>query len=97
MLLELDFVFDEAVQTICRGAMPKAIDGLFWFSYHEKKLASMFPHDTAIVITKILNSSSISSYDGSYINDIVKDISGLTDKEQKALQEVLLRKNIVVS
>lgn len=96
LLVELDFVFDEAVQTICRGSMPKVVDGLFWFSYHEKKIASRFPHDTAVVITKVLNSSSIASYDNLYVKDIIKDISGLTDKEQKALQEVLLLKDIVV-
>lgn len=95
LVIELDSVFAEAVSVICKGAMPSTVDSLFWISFKEKHLVSKYPHETAFLITRILNTATIANHDKLYIREIIDEIKELDDKEQKLLQEAQLRKNIL--
>lgn len=97
LLPELEFVYNEAAQIICQGEMPKIVNSLFWYSLKQKHLARNYPNVTATVVTKVLNASSITFYDVTIIKEIVNEIDGLNDSEQKRLQDALLKNNIDVS
>ena len=94
LLPELDFVFDDAIQIMCKGKMPDNIDGMLWHYIEEKQLASRFPQSTAVLITKVLNSCESIGYERVYIRKIVNEIKGIDDKTQRKLQEALLKKGI---
>lgn len=94
ILPELDFVFDEAVQIICKGTLPATVDGILWHYVDEKQLASKFPQSTAILVTKALNSIESIGYERESIRKIINDIKGIDDKTQRKLQEAMLRKGI---
>ena len=97
LLPELEFVFNEAAQIICQGNIPKRVNSLFWHSLKQKHLTRNYPNITAMVVTKVLNTSSITLYDVPMIKEIVNEIEGLDENEQRQLQEALLKHNIDVS
>ena len=96
LLTELDFVFDEAAQIVCKGSMPAKTDGLFWYLFNEKHFAKKYPHSAAFVVVKVLNSVSEIGFDEEYITEIVREMEGLDEKESKQIKEALLIKNITV-
>ncbi len=97
LLTELDCVFEEAVEVICKGMLPKNIDGVFWCSFDEKQLAAKHPHSTVVAITSILDAVTSVGYDDLFIKNIVSKLKDLSTEEQRQLQEALLRKNITIS
>ena len=95
LLPELDFVFEEAVQIICKGKLPTVTEGMMWHCIEEKKLAQKFPRGTAILITKVLNSSKTIGFERMYIQQIANNIKNLEYKEQRRLQEALLNLDVL--
>lgn len=96
LVIQLDVVFDSAVKTVCRGRIPCNIDGLFWFSLSEKHYARKHPKSVVLLIIKLLNASSPTTYDGVYIREIANELDGLELKEERQLKETLLKNNIIV-
>lgn len=97
LIPRLDFVLDDAINTLCKGRMPSSIDYLLWYELREKHLALSHPHSIAKLLIALLNSISSLEIWGEYIIEIVRSLQGLDKKEKKQLQEVLLKHSITIS
>lgn len=89
-------VFEEAVNVICQGEAPKNMDLFFWHTLQEKHLAKEHPHESAMIMGKLLSSGSVSYFEKDIIKLILKELTGLDEKEQKRLQEMLLKNDIKI-
>ena len=96
LLPRLDFVIDDAVKILCKGSIPSTLDNLFWYEMNEKRIASEHSHSIAKLLIALLN--SIKDLGGifvkQYIEQMVNALQGLEEKEQKQLQEALLKHGI---
>jgi len=97
LLLQLDFVFEDAVKILCKGSIPSSLDNLFWYELEEKKFAPDHSHSIAKLLSTLLNSIKDLGFGKDNIIRIAKSLQGLDEKEQKQLQEALLKHSITVS
>lgn len=96
LLVHLDFVFEDAVKILCKGSIPSSIDNLFWYELEKKKLAPAYSHSVATLLFTLLNSIKNLGFGQEHIIRIVKSLQGLAEKENKQLQEALLKRSITV-
>lgn len=90
-------VFDEAVEIICKGPLPSRLNSSFWYSLNEAHVASKHSKSMARLLVSILNATSdVAAFETDWIKSICLEIDGLTTKEQRSLQEALLKKNIEI-
>ena len=97
LLPNLGFVFEDAVQILCKGRIPTSLDNLFWYELEEKKLVPDHSHSIAMLLFTLLNSIKKLEFGQDNIIRIVKLLQGLEENENKRLQEVLLKHGITVS
>lgn len=97
LLPHLDFVFEDAVKILCKGSLPSSIDHLFWYELEKKELNPDYSHSVVTVLFMLLNSIKNLEYEQKYITRIVRSLQGLDEKENKKLQEALLKHGIIVS
>ncbi|SFO64873.1 protein of unknown function [Pseudobutyrivibrio sp. JW11] len=88
--------FEDVVEVVCKGKMPKKIDSSFWLQLQEMNLSSEKPHYMAKLLIRILESAEEISFSDIFIVKIVEELGPLDTKEKKELQEVLLKRNIGV-
>ncbi|SDI57255.1 protein of unknown function [Pseudobutyrivibrio sp. 49] len=88
--------FEDVVEVVCKGKMPKKIDSSFWLQLQEMNLSSEKPHYMAKLLIRILESAEEISFSDTFIVKIVEELGPLDTKEKKELQEVLLKRNIGV-
>ena len=88
--------FEEIVDAVCKGKMPKKIDSTFWLQLQEMKLSSEQSHCMAKLLIKTLENIENTNFSDIFIVEIVKNLGQLDAKEKKALQEVLLKQKIDV-
>ena len=86
--------FEEIVDVVCKGKMPKKIDSTFWLELQEMKLSSEQSHCMAKLLIETLREVEDISFSDIFINEIVKEIGELTHAEKKLLNEVLLKNNL---
>ena len=98
LLPRLDFVIDDAVKILCKGSHPSSMDHLFWFEMNEKRFAPEHSHSIAKLLITLLNSIKDLEdiFVEQYIKQMVNELQGLEEKEQKQLQEALLKHGINV-
>lgn len=96
LLLELEDVFDDAVDIVCTGKIPDGVDMFFWYSLKDTQLPEMFPHSMARLLIKLLKVSTNIGSSRDIIVDIVNRMEGLEEKETKQLQELMLKNSIVL-
>ena len=96
LLPYLDFVFEDAVTILCKGSIPSKLDNLFWYELEEKKLTPAHSHSMAKLLSMLLNSIKDLEYRKESIMQITKSLNGLNKKENKQLQEALLKHNIIL-
>ena len=97
LLLRLDFVFEDAVKILCKDSIPSSIDHLFWYELNEEKLVSDHSHSVAKLLFTLLNSIKELGFGEDYIIRIAKSLQGLDEKENKQLQEALIKHGITLS
>lgn len=89
-LVELEPVFEEAVDVVCEGEPPKKIDGRFLYSFEDKKLARSHPDATVKLLIHILKDKTSLAYSEPCVRKIYEDLpKKLQDNQQ--LKESLLR------
>lgn len=96
-VLRLDFVFEDAVKILCKGSIPSSIDHLFWYELDEEKFAPDHSHSIAKLLATLLNSIKDLGFGQAYIIRIAQSLQGLDEKENKQLQEALIKHGITVS
>lgn len=90
-LVELEPVYDEAVEIICRGEPPKKTDGRFWYAFMEKKYAQNNPKSTVKLLVFIMKDKNSIGYSESYVRQIYMDLPTKYRESNKQLDEALLR------
>ena len=96
LLLRLDFVFEDAVKILCKGKIPSSLDNLFWYELDEQRLALDHSHSIAKLLSTLLNSIKDLGFGQDYIIRIAQSLQELDEKENKQLQEALLKHSITV-
>ena len=96
LLPHLDFVFDDAVKILCKGRIPSSLDYLFWYELDEKKIATDHSHSIAKLLSTLLNSIKDLGFGQDYIIRIAQSLQELDEKENKQLQEALLKHSIAL-
>lgn len=94
LLINLEVVFDDAVNVICSAPMPKEVDSLFWYCFYDSHIAQKHSNSAFKVLTTVLKSVSNIGLDEQSIKNIVKDMGELDTDKEVELKEVLLEKNI---
>jgi hypothetical protein len=96
LLLRLDFVFEDAVKILCKGKIPSSLDNLFWYELDEQRFASDHSHSIAKLLSTLLNSIKDLGFGQDYIIRIAQSLQELDEKENKQLQEALLKHSITL-
>lgn len=97
LLPRLDFVFDEAVRILCKGGLPSGLDNLFWYELNEKRLAPDHSLSIAKLLIALLNSIKDLSFGKDYIIQMVDALQGIGEREQRQLQDALLKHGINIA
>gem|GEM_PF-6283185 len=96
LLPELDFVYEEAIEIICKGEMPNYVDSFFWYRLNEKKHELRPQEKTATLIIRLLNNVTSIGVAYEEIKSIVKDLNEITESQKVELSNALLNKGITL-
>ena len=94
LLPNLKEVFEEAVDIIIPGIMPKKMDFKFLYDLDKSKIVLEYPHTTIKLITKMLNDNTEFVHVGNHIDNIYNNAQNLNQDEIKKFEEALLIRNI---
>lgn len=97
LIPKLDFVLDDAINILCKGKLPSALDNLFWYELENKSFATNHSHSITKLLIALLNSITDLGVWGDYILQIVNKLQEIDDKEQKLLRDALLKHGIKAS
>ena len=96
LLPQLDFVFEDAVTILCKGRIPSSLDNLFWYELEERKLVPEHSHSVAKLLITLLIGIKRIEFGQDHIIRIVTTLQGLDERENKQLQEALLKHSITM-
>ena len=94
-ILELDELYSEAVDIIISGPLVNDITTTFWYMLREKEYGKKQPDATAKLISFLLESNRNHTIWGGEVKEITQTICCREERNQKALQEAMLKKGIL--
>lgn len=95
-VVKMKSIFPEAVDIMTKGYLPQNVDDIIFYEMKENGNASLYPQSTAKLLISLLNAGNSFNHSVFSIRDVVKDLVGLSPKEQEGLDEALLKQNIQV-
>ena len=95
-LPKLKVVYEEAVEILCSGLLPHTVDALTLNDIEEQQLAEIYPHATIKLITDLLNNGSELEFHSIYLGNIIKAAKDISEEENNALDEALLKRGITI-
>ncbi len=96
LLPELKFVFDEAVEILCKGKLPSDLEIMFWYELNGGGFASEHASSLAKLLIVLLNSQKDLDGGKHYVIQMADKLRGIDEGSKAELQEALLKHGINV-
>lgn len=89
-------LFDDIVDITCKGKIANKLKWPFWKNLADIHVSKEHSNSMAKLLIKVLEAEEGTPHGDKYIREIVSEMSKLDQKGKKSLQEVLLKRNIII-